>query len=441
MNRLTSRQRKLVYLVALVVLFVPIVLLGMPASSQEQTGGMLARLRQEHDLGETTLGKVDPTSATMNLLLFGLRGLATDLLWLDAIEAKKVKDWGKLRATVDSIVMLQPHYLKVWTFQGWNLAYNVSAEWDKVEDRFYWVKEGTKFLMKGTERNAKYPELPFEVGRFIAQKIGHADERKQFRRFFRNDPDVERWNGGPDLEINPDQTDNYLAARTWFLRANEREERYPTKMMARVLFRGFAPKTLIDYAMARQKDGLFGETTREAWRTAFNEWTRKYGREVFQTLKCKIVLEWTEEDVKRLARESDVDEATVRTWIARYQNMTRYRYWRNLARAEQEPETAEAHRELHRGRTLFQESRLPEAKAALERGMALFADVLRKNPELVDEDDFIEEGMMSVLLWRAIHELTGQEIPEDFPLKAFWVRHQNRLPMILDQFNREFRIQ
>ena len=79
-EQLTTQQRKLAYLVGIVILMLPIIVLGMPAADEEGSGGKLARLRQEHDLGESTLGQVDPTSATMNLVLLGMRGVAVNLL-------------------------------------------------------------------------------------------------------------------------------------------------------------------------------------------------------------------------------------------------------------------------------------------------------------------------------------------------------------------------
>ena len=58
MNNLTSRQQKIVCVVGILVLLVPIVILGMPAGEQaEASGGVLARLRSEYDLGESDLGQ------------------------------------------------------------------------------------------------------------------------------------------------------------------------------------------------------------------------------------------------------------------------------------------------------------------------------------------------------------------------------------------------
>ncbi|MDT9121899.1 hypothetical protein RSW84_31065, partial [Escherichia coli] len=68
-------------------------------------------------------------------LLGGARGIAANVLWTRAEELKREQDWDRMKATVDLITKLQPHFLSVWTFQGWNLAYNVSVEWDAPEDK------------------------------------------------------------------------------------------------------------------------------------------------------------------------------------------------------------------------------------------------------------------------------------------------------------------
>ena len=143
MNELSSRQRKLVYAGCILFLLVPIVYLGaptsddvVPGSKTQVSGGLLARMRVEHDLGESTLGEIDPSSAAMNLVLLGLRGPAAGVLHLQALEYQEKKDWAKLKATVESIIRLQPHYVEIWKFQGWNLSFNVSREWDRVADRF-----------------------------------------------------------------------------------------------------------------------------------------------------------------------------------------------------------------------------------------------------------------------------------------------------------------
>ena len=94
-----------------------------------------------------------------------------------------------MEATVDLITKLQPHFLSVWTFQGWNLAYNVSVEWDAPEDKYEWIKKGIKFLQDGVKKNQKSPDLIWDTAWTYYHKLGFADESIILRRLFRDDDD------------------------------------------------------------------------------------------------------------------------------------------------------------------------------------------------------------------------------------------------------------
>ena len=67
--------------------------------------------------------------------------MAANVLWTRAIDLQKVQEWDRLKVTVDMITKLQPHFLSIWTFQSWNLTYNVSVEWDAPEDKYEWIKQ------------------------------------------------------------------------------------------------------------------------------------------------------------------------------------------------------------------------------------------------------------------------------------------------------------
>src|SRR5689334_1310670 len=131
MNQLSTRARKLVYVIAIVILLGPIIYLGQPASSAgTESGGVIARERFRARLGGASLGDVDPASTSMSLVLLGMRGMAANLLWMQADQLRDRKQWSQLEQTVESILLLQPHFQSVWKFQCWNLTYNVSAECD-----------------------------------------------------------------------------------------------------------------------------------------------------------------------------------------------------------------------------------------------------------------------------------------------------------------------
>lgn len=458
MNSLTSKQRKLLYVGCIVVLLIPIIGLGMPGTAEE-SGGHLARLRVDYDLGESTLGKVDPTSASMNLVLLGLRGVASTKLWMDAQEQQEQKDWGRLRSTTDSIILLQPHFMKVWDFQGWNLAYNVSAEWDAVPDRYYWVKEGAKFLMRGTNQNETVSELYFFTARILGPKIGESDEWRYFRRYFNEadpDPDFE---GRPDESLNKSPyLDNYVRSQEWFQEANERELESGQNVMQRMLYRSNAYKSKMSWAQALQKEGKFGQRTAEAWAAANREWTgvaedgsilNGFGQEDFFTPAGRIRLEATESDLAKWAEEDDTTADEKRDWLEKYRARANYRYWKMMSRCEQQPATAEAHRLIHEGKNLFRngetsprgdEGELPSAaEEKLRSGLALLEKQYAKFPAITEEDSVIEDIMISQMFLMEVYEINNLPLPTSFPLKFVWDENANRRDVVEELFLRQIR--
>jgi hypothetical protein len=446
----------LIYLVGIVLLFIPIIALGLPAAPSRDVreaspGGILAQERVKNNLGETSLGNVDPTSATMNLVLLGLRGVATSILWKQAHDEQDVKNWAALRATTDSIILLQPHFLKVWEFHGWNLAYNVAPEWDAVGDRYYWVKEGIKFKTRGAERNERYPDLYYQTGIVVAQKIGLADERKQYRRFFRDqDPDILTFRGGPDPSVKrvpgrPDgenlnlNADNYEVGREWFKLAVQINDKYPgheQHILAAPLFRATPTRTMMEHATAMQDEGIFDERTRRAWADAFEEWTTKYGKEEFLTLEnpTPLHMEVTPAEANELSK-TPAGQRTIH-WIAAYQDIVNYRYWRQRCQAEQEPLTVEAHRDLYNGREKYFESHFGEATKNLLSGMTKLEQVLQKHPEMFGDDSFTEEGLVAQVFWRSILKLQAETVPEKYPLQRLWESFPGMHEKATEEFHR-----
>jgi hypothetical protein len=443
MNRLSSRNRKLLYMVGVLVLLAPIGVLGMPATEQTEpgqkatSGGVISRLRHEYKLGDTTLGDVDPASATMNLVLLGMRGVAGAVLWMQADEQKETKNWSELEQTVESIIKLQPRFLQVWKFQGWNLAFNVSAECDAVEDRFFWVKKGAKFLLRGTEQNRDQAELYHDAGIFFGKKMGRSDEWKQFRRFFKSDPDP-RWEGLADQELNPDGEDNYLVAKKHYLVANEKEELPGVEqhIMARILFRSYPWRSQMDYAGALERDGLFNELAREAWERAHYEWTTIYGQEEFSTeLGGDIRLDADEEELQRLVdADPQYDLQTKKEWLDRYQNMTSYRYWKMRSEVESQREMTDARRALHDGKQLFFQGDMEQARSLMEDGLKKLEGMVDKYPELIYEDELIEDVLKSLLIWQYVLRLFSEPIPETYPLKRIWDENPDKRTELDEQF-------
>ena len=406
-------------------------------------------MRKQYDLGENQLGQIDPTSAAMNLVLLGFRGIAADLIWINALDNEDTKNWAELRSNVDAIIMLQPHFVKVWQFQGWNLAWNVSAAWDLVADRYYWVKEGGKFLKRGCVINEKIAQMPYDTGRVLGQKIGRADEWRFYRKFFNEkDPNEDLFKGGPDTEINPRRIDNYLAAKDQYLVANDLQTKYRQSIgMLEPLFRGYPYRSQLSYPDALQREGKFDELSRAGWEDGYRDWVETYGQMQFMSPAGQYHLEMSPKVIEEEAKAQNADVREYRSWVLRMLEQTRYPYWKIRAQAEASPSTdkdgkslpsmVEAHRLIYEGQKQFRGGNLSAARDSLYRGMTVYQQVLEKYPVLAGEDDTVEECMTAVLYWQKILKLQFQPTPEHFPLSAIWVKGQSNLPTIEARFKRE----
>lgn len=294
MNR-RSFIRKVIYIVLIAVLLVPLSYYSQPATvgagNQPVGGGKLAQLREKHQISQSSLGEIDPTGETIKLATLGLRGVAANLLWEKANTAKMKEDWDGLQATLDQLAKLEPHFIIVWRYQAWNVSYNISVEWDDYHDRYFWVKEGIKFLLRGTRYNDREPRLIYDIGWTTGQKMGTADEKVQYRRLFREDDDEEFPNHGGRLRTQ-NRRDNWLVGQEYFESAIRLVEDRGASIhrMNPLVFFSEPAMCQIDYAIALEEDGIFEEKAKVAWTDADSYWGRYGSRAIPTTWGTEIRL-------------------------------------------------------------------------------------------------------------------------------------------------------
>ena len=108
-----------------------------------------------------------------------------------------------------------------------------------------------------------------ELGWFIGNKIGRADEKVEYRRLFKADDDFQNsfHDGNPPP---PEQRDNWIVSRREYEESisvvDDKKksigQKNPTTYFA-------APAmSQINYSEAIEEEGTFGEKARAAWRTA-----------------------------------------------------------------------------------------------------------------------------------------------------------------------------
>jgi hypothetical protein len=323
MNRNSAFFRKVVYIAAIALLLLPLSALSLPATVEPNKpdggspGGKLSQLRTEYNLSQAELGEIDPASETMKLATLGMRGVAANILWIWANHYKKVEDWDKLELTVQQIIRLQPNFLEVWDFQAHNLSYNVSVEFDDYRMRYQWVKKGIDFLILGTHYNRQEPGLLNQVGWYTGQKVGRADEQKQFRRMFKDDKDFHQVFRNNGIEVDQDQAlgpdvkpDNWLVARLWFNKATDSVifSGKPIRGKSPLLFYSGGPMSQINGSAAMQKDGYFFQRAQISWQRAADDWFAYGNRELPAVAGYTIRLndmESLRERVNKLRKEID----------------------------------------------------------------------------------------------------------------------------------------
>jgi hypothetical protein len=295
------RPETLAALVAIAALLVPLSVLSQPADSASP-GGYLARLRTQFGLSQSNLGEVDPTSETMRLATLGLKNIAVTLLWDRANHYKKVEDWTNLSAALEQMTKLQPNFYSVWDFQAHNLSYNISVEFDDYHDRYAWVMKGIEFLRQGIAFNQREPRLLGRMGWFIGQKIGRADEKKQYRRLFKADDDFhERDRPGRTLP----ERDNWLVGREKYLAAQQLADSGAPLKTTALIFHSEPMMTAINYARAIEDDGIFGDVARDAWKLAGDEMRRFSVREIPTSWDVPIRLGLREAEIARAQRVAE----------------------------------------------------------------------------------------------------------------------------------------
>ena len=130
----------------------------------------------------------DLNSFALGLLLGGFRGPLVMYLWVTSEEAKNNEDTTAFLTQVDLIGDLQPQFATIYTHQSWNLAYNVSVQYNRDAEKYYWVMQGIRFAEKGERRLPHNTDVLIQLGgNLYFDKLGNSTEAPYFCAQFRAD--------------------------------------------------------------------------------------------------------------------------------------------------------------------------------------------------------------------------------------------------------------
>jgi hypothetical protein len=407
----------------------------------------LNRVKRDRDLGEAAIGQIDTGSFMLKLaLLGGARGIAANVLWTRAEELKREQDWDQMKATVDLITKLQPHFLSVWTFQGWNLAYNVSVEWDAPEDKYEWIKKGIQFLQDGVRKNQKSPDLIWNTAWTYYHKIGFSDESIILRRLFRDDSDEEfKTYVDPRTHTQVVGNDNFLLGYGWFSRSvdfvDEGESRLAAGSSAAldyvdpspqhkgkandITFRSMPAHAQTRYAAGLEKMSMqdipatFGEVAKNEWAKALGDWV-KFGKHTYETHN-EILRDgkWVRDpvqidddtDVKKLATMPE----NQRYWTGRWSDQTNYRYWKDRCLTEMTDKGVRARQLFYEGTIAYKTADYGKAVEKFRSGLDLWDELLKDHRDYRNDDiNKKDTGLIVRRYLRALRQL-GEPEPKNVP--------------------------
>ena len=122
-----------------------------------------------------------PHVAVVTAALGTFRGLAVDILWARAEQLEREGEYYEAQTLAEWITTLQPRFKRVWWFQSFNLAWNVTAASQVPAERWGWVNRGIDLLRAGgIPLNPDAADLYFDLAWIFEQKIGSAGDKEHW---------------------------------------------------------------------------------------------------------------------------------------------------------------------------------------------------------------------------------------------------------------------
>ncbi len=131
----------------------------------------LIAARTEAGLTPAQLADLPPVGAASVVLLGGFRGVAVDVLWLEAITYHERRQYVEERGMVELITEIQPRFVSVWSFWATAIAYDVSVQFENPREQWPWIRDAVQFLRKGIDLNPQTGDLWFYLGWIYQDKM------------------------------------------------------------------------------------------------------------------------------------------------------------------------------------------------------------------------------------------------------------------------------
>jgi tetratricopeptide (TPR) repeat protein len=127
--------------------------------AQGLASGILINQRAALVPNRDVYGALKPGEFAGTLMLGGFRGLACDLLWMRAQNAKEHDHFYESVALADSITKIQPRFEQIWEYMAWDMAYNIAHEVEDDGGQWAWFLAGLEVNVRGILRNTQGERL------------------------------------------------------------------------------------------------------------------------------------------------------------------------------------------------------------------------------------------------------------------------------------------
>jgi hypothetical protein len=165
------------------VILIATAVLAASVAAAAAVGGMASQQRDALDLVVKMDGVegMPPHVAVITAALGTFRGLAVDILWARADHLQTEGEFYEAQTLSQWITTLQPRFQKVWAFQAWNMAWNITAATQVPAERWGWVSRGIELLRtRGIPLNPKAANLYFELAYIFQNKIGRVGDKEHW---------------------------------------------------------------------------------------------------------------------------------------------------------------------------------------------------------------------------------------------------------------------
>lgn len=125
--------------------------------------------------------------------LGGFRGVAANFLWISLTGAWEERQWTRVRALAELVVLLQPRVTFFWENGAWHLAWNASVSAanfpapdatpaQRERESRQWIEAGRRMLERGIEANPEKHQLYMRMAELHQQRLGDHLRAAEFYR-------------------------------------------------------------------------------------------------------------------------------------------------------------------------------------------------------------------------------------------------------------------